>query len=175
LNVAANTDSYLVGFKTDRDGIVANKKYVVKLSAEERERLSALVSKGKAAAKTILKARILLKADQSEVGEGWSDERICEALDTNLSMMTRVRVKLVEAGLDAVLTRKKRSTPPIAPIFRRRGAGAADRAGVLRAAGRPRALDHPPAGERRGGARDRRSRALQYGRPGAKKTRSSRT
>jgi hypothetical protein len=85
---------------------VANKKYVVKLSAEERERLSALVSKGKAAAKTILKARILLKADQSEAGEGWSDERICEALD-----------KLVEAGLDAVLTRQKRSTPPIAPIF----------------------------------------------------------
>ncbi len=96
---------------------MANKKYVVKLSAEERERLSALVSKGKAAAKTILKARILLKADQSEAGEGWSDERICEALDTNLSMVTRVRVKLVEAGLDAVLARKKRSTPPIAPIF----------------------------------------------------------
>jgi hypothetical protein len=96
---------------------VANKKYVVKLCAEERERLSALVSKGKAAAKTILKARILLKADQSEAGEGWSDEMICKALDTNLSMVTRVRVKLVEVGLDAVLTRKKRSTPPIAPIF----------------------------------------------------------
>jgi hypothetical protein len=96
---------------------VANKKYVVKLSAEERKRLSALVSKGKAAAKTILKARILLKADQSEAGEGWSDERICEALDTNLSMVTRVRVKLVEEGLDAVFTRKKRETPPVAPIF----------------------------------------------------------
>lgn len=92
---------------------MANKKYVVKLSAEERERLSALISKGKAAAKTILKARILLKADQSAAGEGWSDERICEALDTNLSMVTRVRVKLVEAGLEAMLTRKTRSTPPI--------------------------------------------------------------
>jgi hypothetical protein len=96
---------------------VANKKYVVKLSAEERERLLALVSKGKAAAKTILKARILLKADRSEIGEGWTDERICEALDTNLSLVARVRIKLVEEGLDAVLTRKKRSTPPIAPIF----------------------------------------------------------
>jgi len=96
---------------------VANKKYIVKLSADERERLVALISKGKAAAKTILKARILLKADRSEVGEGWTDERICEALDTNLSLVARVRIKLVEEGLDAVLTRKKRSTPPIAPIF----------------------------------------------------------
>jgi len=96
---------------------VANKKYIVKLSTAERERLGALISKGKAAAKTILKARILLKADQSEAGEGWSDERICEALDTNISMVSRVRAKLVEKGLDAVFTRKKRETPPIAPIF----------------------------------------------------------
>jgi hypothetical protein len=96
---------------------VANKKYIVKLSTAERERLGALISRGKAAAKTILKARILLKADQSEPGQGWSDERICEALDTNISMVSRVRVKLVEEGLDAVFTRKKRETPPIAPIF----------------------------------------------------------
>lgn len=96
---------------------MANKKYVVKLSAEERERLGALVGKGKAAAKTILKARILLKADRSEAGEGWSDEKIREALDTNLSMVARVRIKLVEEGLEAVFARKKRTTPPIAPIF----------------------------------------------------------
>ena len=50
-------------------------------------------------------------------GEGWSDEAICKALDTNITMVERVRVKLVEEGLDAVLTRKKRETPPIAPIF----------------------------------------------------------
>src|SRR5262249_57853658 len=79
--------------------------------------LSDVISKGKAAAKTILKARILLKADQSEAGEGWSDEAICKALDTNVTMVERVRAKLVEEGLDAVLTRKKRETPPIAPIF----------------------------------------------------------
>jgi len=45
---------------------VANKKFVVKLSIEERKRLSELISKGKSAAKIVLKARILLKADQSE-------------------------------------------------------------------------------------------------------------
>lgn len=96
---------------------MANKKFVVKLAAGERARLVDLVSKGKAAAKTILKARILLKADQGETGEGWSDEAICKALDTNVTMVERVRAKLVEDGLDAVLTRKKRATPPIAPIF----------------------------------------------------------
>ena len=96
---------------------MANKKFVVRLNTDERTRLSDLISKGKAAAKTILKARILLKADQSDAGEGWSDEAICKALDTNVTMVERVRAKLVEEGLDAVLTRKKRETPPIAPIF----------------------------------------------------------
>jgi len=96
---------------------MANKKFVVRLSSEERQRLDDLVSKGKAAAKTILKARILLKADQGEGGEGWSDERICEALDTNISMVSRVREKLVTEGFAAVLTRKKRERPPVEPIF----------------------------------------------------------
>src|SRR5262245_41523855 len=80
---------------------MANKKFVVKLSGEERCRLSELISKGKAKAKTILKARVLLKADQSEAGEGWADEEICRALDTNVTMVARVREKLVTEGLDA--------------------------------------------------------------------------
>jgi hypothetical protein len=96
---------------------VAHKKFVVRLSSDERRRLLELISKGKAAAKSILKARILLKADQSPEGEGWTDERICRALDTNIAMVTRVRSKLVNEGLDAVFTRKKRQTPPIEPIF----------------------------------------------------------
>ena len=96
---------------------MANKKFVVELSADERTRLNDLISKGKASAKAILKARILLKADQGEAGEGWRDEDICTALDTNVTMVARTRAKLVEEGLDAVLTRKKRDTPPIQPIF----------------------------------------------------------
>jgi Homeodomain-like domain len=96
---------------------VANKRYVVELDAQERARLSDLISKGKTSAKIILKAHILLKADQGEEGEGWTDESIVEALDTNISMVTRVRTKLVEEGLDAVLSRKQRETPPIKPIF----------------------------------------------------------
>ena len=96
---------------------MANKKFVVRLDAGERTRLSDLISKGKAAAKVILKARILLKADQGEAGEGWSDEKIAKALDTNVGMIERVRAKLVEEGLDAVLARKKRATPPTQAIF----------------------------------------------------------
>lgn len=96
---------------------MSHKKYVVELSSAERKHLRGLISKGKAAAKVILKARILLKSDQGRAGPGWSDERICDALDTNGSMVTRVRRQLVEDGLEAVLVRKKRERPPIEPIF----------------------------------------------------------
>jgi Homeodomain-like domain len=93
------------------------KKYIVELDAGERERLNGLIEKGKAAAKIILKARILLKADQSKDGPGWRDADIVEALDTNLIMVMRVRETFVTEGLDAVLTRKKRETPPVPAIF----------------------------------------------------------
>jgi len=96
---------------------VAVKKYVVRLSAEEREHLQALIRKGKSPAKRLLKARILLKADVSEAGEGWSDSRIIKALDTSASMIYRVRKQLVEEGFEAVLSRKPRMTPPVAAIF----------------------------------------------------------
>jgi len=52
---------------------IAVKKYVVKLSAEERDRLEAMTSSGKHPAQSLTKARIFLKADVSEAGEGWSD------------------------------------------------------------------------------------------------------
>ena len=96
---------------------MANKKFIVKLEAAERARLGGLISKGKASAKTILKARILLKADQGEGGDAWTDEQICAALDTNVAMTARVRETFVSQGLEAVLTRKKRATPPVQPIF----------------------------------------------------------
>ena len=93
------------------------KKFIVELDTDERARLNALISKGKAPAKVILKARILLKADQAEGGPGWLDDQILKALDTNLTMVSRTREKFVTEGLDAVLTRKKRETPPVPAIF----------------------------------------------------------
>jgi hypothetical protein len=64
---------------------MAAKKFIVELEAAERTRLTALISKGKAPAKVILKARILLTADQAEGGPGWLDAQIVEAFDTNLT------------------------------------------------------------------------------------------
>src|ERR1700751_1860616 len=93
------------------------KKYVVRLSAGEREHLQALIRKGKSPAKRLLKARILLKANVSEAGEGWSDSRIIQALDTSPSMIYRVRKQLVEEGFEAVLSRKRRMTAPVAALF----------------------------------------------------------
>jgi len=66
---------------------ISAKKYVVRLSGEERERLETLLRKGKSPAQQLLKARILLKADVSDAGEGWSDSRIFEAMETSPSMV----------------------------------------------------------------------------------------
>jgi hypothetical protein len=96
---------------------ISVKRYVVRLSGEERERLEAMIRKGKSAARRLLKARILLKADVSESGEGWSDSRIIKALETSASMVYRVRKQLAEEGFEAVLSRKQRATPAVQRIF----------------------------------------------------------
>ena len=85
---------------------IAVKKYVVRLSAEERAQLDELIRKGKRSAQLLTKARILLKADVSELGEGWSDSRIAAALDTSIATIERTRRQLVEEGFEAVLRRK---------------------------------------------------------------------
>ena len=59
-----------------------------------------------ASAQLLTKVRILLKADVSDAGEGWSDSRIAEALDTSIDTVERTRRQLVEEGLEAVLARK---------------------------------------------------------------------
>ena len=85
---------------------IAVKKYVVRLSAEERQKLSEFIRSGKRSAQLLTKARILLKADVSDAGEGWSDSKIAMALDTSVANVERTRRQLVEEGLEAVLTRK---------------------------------------------------------------------
>jgi transposase len=85
---------------------IAVKKYVVELSDTERERLNTLIHRGKHPARQLTKARILLKADASEAGEGWSDSRIAAALDTSIDTVARTRQQLVEEGFESVLTRK---------------------------------------------------------------------
>ena len=93
------------------------KRYVVRLSGEERERLETLIRKGKSPAQTLLKACILLKADVSDAGDGWSDATIIEALQTSAATVYRVRKQLVEEGFEAALSRKARAAAAVPRIF----------------------------------------------------------
>src|SRR2546430_2610960 len=79
------------------------KLYRVKLTPEERAQLLDLLSKGKAAARTLTHARILLKTDEGVAGPRLGDESIAEALDVNRSTVERVRIRCVEEGFEAAL------------------------------------------------------------------------
>src|SRR5215203_3515308 len=91
------------------------KKYRVTLTAEERQQLQATIAAGKAAARTLTHARILLKADQADGGPAWTDARIAEALEVSVATVERVRQHLVEDGLDAALRRKEQDRPSREP------------------------------------------------------------
>jgi transposase len=92
-----------------------NKKYIVRLTTDERIFLQDLVSKGKAAAYKIKHANILLKVDAD--GPAWSDEDTAEAFGCHGNTVRNVRQRLVEQGLDAALERKKRQAPPRGRVF----------------------------------------------------------
>jgi hypothetical protein len=67
---------------------IAVKKYVVRLTAEEHAQLDELISKGERSAQLLTKARILLKADVSDAGEGWNDSRIAAVRMTRATSTT---------------------------------------------------------------------------------------
>jgi len=83
------------------------KKYIVTLTEEERRMLQEMLSRGKAAARKLTHARILLKADAAAGGPGWNDESIAEAMEVGRATVERVRKEFVEEGLDAALERRK--------------------------------------------------------------------
>ena len=74
------------------------KRYRVKLFGEERAYLEELVRVGKAAARTLTHARVLLKADEGPGGPAWGDDQIVEALEVSRSTVERVRMRCVEEG-----------------------------------------------------------------------------
>ena len=82
------------------------KKYIVKLSEQEREELQEVIATGKSSARKIQHARILLKADASEHGPNWKDEQISEAVEVSLSTIERVRRQFVEEGIEAAISRR---------------------------------------------------------------------
>jgi transposase len=87
------------------ESVMPAKKYIVRLSGEEREQLEALVKKGKAAAHKRLHAQILLTADVGEGGPGWKEQPISQGLGVSTRTVERVRERLVEQGLEAALKR----------------------------------------------------------------------
>lgn len=86
-----------------------NKKYIVRLTCEERKELETLVKKGSAQAYRIKHANILLAADAN--GPGWTDEQTATAYRCNRNTVTNMRQRFVEQGFEAAMERKKREEP----------------------------------------------------------------
>lgn len=87
------------------------KRYIVTLTAEERQALHDLIAAGKTAAQKLAHARILLKADAAAGGPAWPDGRIAEAVEVSVATVERVRQRFVERGLEAALVRKPQDRP----------------------------------------------------------------
>jgi len=83
------------------------KKYIVTLTRAERRMLQEILSRGKAAARKLMHARILLKADAGPDGPGWDDDAIVQGLEVGRATVERVRKEFVEEGLEAALTRRR--------------------------------------------------------------------
>lgn len=92
-----------------------NKKYIVRLTQEERSKLENLVKKGTAQAYRIKHANILLAVDAD--GPGWTDEETRAAYRCNRNTVTNIRQRFVEQGLESAIERKKRSEPSRRPIL----------------------------------------------------------
>lgn len=97
-------------------------KFVVRLAVEEREQLQGMVDSGKNSKTVRQRARILLKADESAEGPGWTDERVAEFAVVSLRTVSRIRKRSVEVGFEAAVYRQ----PSLDRLYRKLdGAGEA--------------------------------------------------
>ena len=80
-------------------------KYVVRLDGTERQELETLLATPRAAAERVLRARVLLKADEGEQGPAWSDTAIADAFEISVAKVQRLRQRVIEEGLAATLVR----------------------------------------------------------------------
>ena len=93
------------------------KKYVVRLSPEEREELKTLVSKGKVAARKRKHAEVLFKADENKGRPKWIDRKIAEAFDVSVRTVESIRQRYVEEGLASALVARKPWRPRRKRVF----------------------------------------------------------
>jgi hypothetical protein len=87
-----------------------NKKYIVRLTDEERQVCTEVIKKLKGTSQKVRRAQILLKADAE--GPCWTDARIAEAFDCRTRTVENIRQRLVEQGFRQTLEGKKRDKPP---------------------------------------------------------------
>ena len=92
-----------------------NKKYLVRLTAEERDELAALITKLKGTSEKVRRAQILLKADAD--GPNWTDRRIAEAFGCRTQTVENIRQRLVEHGFREALGRSRRKMPPVEKLL----------------------------------------------------------
>ena len=93
------------------------KKYIVRLEAEERERLQRLVGTGKAAAYKIRHATILLAVDESKLGAKLTDKQVARTLGVSVRSIENLRQRFVEQGLEACMQRKQQVRPSVERMF----------------------------------------------------------
>jgi len=88
------------------------KKYIVRLTDEERHVCQAIVKKLKGSSEKVRRAQVLLRADAD--GPGWPDVKIAEAFDCRVQTVENLRKRLATEGFEQALERKKRQEPPSA-------------------------------------------------------------
>lgn len=91
------------------------KKFIVRLSEEERSILEGVVKKLKGSSQKVLRAQVMLKADVN--GAGWIDKKIAEAFDCTIKTVENIRERLVVEGFEIALNGKKPVKSPRAKIL----------------------------------------------------------
>lgn len=88
------------------------RKHTIELSAEQREELEAMIKAGRATARSLQHAHILLKSDNGPLGSNWTNAQLQEAYGVGATMIRRVRQRFREQGLHAALHRRPQPERP---------------------------------------------------------------
>jgi AraC-like DNA-binding protein len=93
-----------------KEGCVMLKKYIVRLTSDERETLNQVVAKFKGSSQKVRRAQVLLKADAD--GPNWTDAKIADAFGCRTKTVENIRERLVTKGFELTLEGEKRLEPP---------------------------------------------------------------
>ncbi|SRR6266404_3164497 len=91
------------------------KKYIVRLTDQERQKLHEVIKKLKGSSQKVRRAQVLLKADAD--GPAWTDKQIAAAFDCRTKTVENIRQRLVTEGFEVTLCGKRPATPARQPVF----------------------------------------------------------